>query len=223
MTNNETNPQARMAEKIAQIDSICARARIMPVITIAREADIFPLADALAAGGLTVLEITLRSVHGLTAIRLLREQRPELCVGAGTVLDRQMLDAALEAGAQFIVTPGSTAELLKAGLEVEVPLLPGTGSASDIMLGYALGYRRFKLFPAEVCGGTAALKALSGPFGDAKFCPTGGINPGNVQRYMALNNVMCVGGTWMFDSEWVSNGDWQRIQQCSSEALQLLG
>ncbi|MGG5873682.1 bifunctional 4-hydroxy-2-oxoglutarate aldolase/2-dehydro-3-deoxy-phosphogluconate aldolase [Pseudomonas peli] len=223
MTINETSPQARMAEKIAQIDSICTRARIMPVITIAREADILPLADALAAGGLTVLEITLRSAHGLTAIRLLREQRPELCVGAGTVLDRQMLDAALEAGAQFIVTPGSTAELLQAGLEVEVPLLPGTGSASDIMLGYALGYRRFKLFPAEVCGGTSALKALGGPFGEVKFCPTGGINPGNVQRYMALNNVMCVGGTWMFDSEWVRNGDWARIQQCSSEALQLLG
>jgi 2-dehydro-3-deoxyphosphogluconate aldolase/(4S)-4-hydroxy-2-oxoglutarate aldolase len=222
MTHNENNPQARMAEKIARIDSICARARIMPVITIAREADILPLADALAAGGLTVLEVTLRSVHGLTAIRLLREQRPELCVGAGTVLDRQMLDAAIAAGAQFIVTPGSTTELLQAGLEIEVPLLPGTSSASDIMLGYALGYRRFKLFPAEVCGGTAALKALGGPFGGVKFCPTGGINPGNVQRYMALANVMCVGGTWMFDSEWVRNGDWARIQQCSSEALQLL-
>ncbi len=222
MTHNENNPQARMAEKIAQIDSICARARIMPVITIAREADILPLADALAAGGLTVLEVTLRSAHGLDAIRLLREQRPELCVGAGTVLDLSMLDAALEAGAQFIVTPGSTRELLQASLESPVPLLPGVSSASDIMLGYGLGYRRFKLFPAEVCGGTAALKALSGPFGGVKFCPTGGINPDNVQRYMALANVMCVGGTWMFDSEWVRNGDWARIQQCSSEALQLL-
>lgn len=223
MTHNETNLQARMAEKIAQIDSICARARIMPVITIAREADILPLADALAAGGLTVLEVTLRSAHGLDAIRLLREQRPELCVGAGTVLDLPMLDAALEAGAQFIVTPGSTRELLQASLESPVPLLPGVSSASDIMLGYGLGYRRFKLFPAEVCGGTAALKALSGPFGGVKFCPTGGINPDNVQRYMALANVMCVGGTWMFDSEWVRNGDWARIQQCSAEALQLLG
>ncbi|HEX5843685.1 MAG TPA: bifunctional 4-hydroxy-2-oxoglutarate aldolase/2-dehydro-3-deoxy-phosphogluconate aldolase [Pseudomonas sp.] len=222
MTLDCNSPQARMAEKIAQIDSICARARIMPVITIAREADILPLADALAAGGLRVLEITLRSAHGLTAIRLLREQRPELCVGAGTVLDRQMLDAAIAAGAQFIVTPGSTAELLQAGLEVEVPLLPGTSSASDIMLGYALGYRRFKLFPAEVCGGTAALKALGGPFPGIRFCPTGGINPDNLQRYMALANVMCVGGTWMFDSQWVEQGDWARIQQCSSDALQLL-
>jgi len=105
MTTNDKSPHARMAAKIAQIDSLCARARIMPVITIAREADILPLADALAAGGLSVLEITLRSAHGLTAIRLLREQRPDLCVGAGTVLDLQMLAAAEEAGAQFIVTP----------------------------------------------------------------------------------------------------------------------
>jgi 2-dehydro-3-deoxyphosphogluconate aldolase/(4S)-4-hydroxy-2-oxoglutarate aldolase len=222
MTTNDNSQQARMAAKITQIDSLCARARIMPVITIAREADILPLADALAAGGLSVLEITLRSAHGLTAIRLLREQRPDLCVGAGTVLDLQMLAAAEEAGAQFIVTPGSTAELLKASLDSTVPLLPGISSASDIMLGYALGYRRFKLFPAEVCGGVAALKALGGPFGDVRFCPTGGINPDNLQRYMALANVMCVGGTWMFDSQWVKNGDWDRIQQCSAEALQLL-
>ena len=222
MTTNDNSLQTRMAEKIAQIDSLCARARIMPVITIAREQDILPLADALAAGGLGVLEITLRSAHGLSAIRLLREQRPQLCVGAGTVLDRPMLAAAIEAGAQFIVTPGSTAELLQAGLESDVPMLPGTSSASDIMLGYALGYRRFKLFPAEVCGGIAALKALGGPFAGVRFCPTGGINPDNLQRYMAQPNVMCVGGTWMFDSQWVKDGDWARIQQASAEALRLL-
>ncbi|WP_296216509.1 bifunctional 4-hydroxy-2-oxoglutarate aldolase/2-dehydro-3-deoxy-phosphogluconate aldolase [Pseudomonas sp. UBA2684] len=216
------NTQQRMAEKIAEIDRLCARARIMPVITIAREADILPLADALAAGGLTVLEITLRSEHGLTAIRRLREERPQLCVGAGTVLDLQMLAAAEAAGAQFIVTPGSTVELLQAGLQSPLPMLPGTSSASDIMLGYALGYRRFKLFPAEVCGGVAALKALGGPFGGVRFCPTGGINPDNLQRYMAQPNVMCVGGTWMFDSQWVKNGDWARIQQASADALQLL-
>ncbi|WP_369959479.1 bifunctional 4-hydroxy-2-oxoglutarate aldolase/2-dehydro-3-deoxy-phosphogluconate aldolase [Pseudomonas benzenivorans] len=222
MTDNDTRQAARMADKIAQLDSICARARIMPVITIAREEDILPLADALAAGGLTVLEITLRSPHGLTAIRRLREQRPELCVGAGTVLDRQMLAAAEQAGAQFIVTPGSTAELLQAGLESTVPMLPGTSSASDIMLGYGLGYRRFKLFPAEVCGGTAALKALGGPFGGVRFCPTGGINPDNLQSYMALPNVMCVGGSWMLERQWVERGDWARIQQASAEALRLL-
>ena len=219
MTQAISRPAPTMAEKIESIDALCARARIMPVITIAREEDILPLADALDAGGLQVLEITLRSPHGLTAIRRLREERPHLCVGAGTVLDRHMLEAVEEAGAQFIVSPGSTGELLRAALQSQVPMLPGVASASEIMVGYALGYRRFKLFPAEVCGGTAALKALGGPFGDIRFCPTGGVGPANVQNYMALPNVMCVGGSWMLDS---SKG-WDAVRQASADALALLG
>lgn len=219
MTQAISRPAPTMAEKIESIDALCARARIMPVITIAREEDILPLADALDAGGLQVLEITLRSPHGLTAIRRLREERPHLCVGAGTVLDRHMLEAVEEAGAQFIVSPGSTDELLRAALQSQVPMLPGVASASEIMVGYALGYRRFKLFPAEVCGGTAALKALGGPFGDIRFCPTGGVGPANVQNYMVLPNVMCVGGSWMLDS---SKG-WDAVRQASADALALLG
>lgn len=219
MTQAISRPAPTMAEKIESIDALCARARIMPVITIAREEDILPLADALDAGGLQVLEITLRSPHGLTAIRRLREERPHLCVGAGTVLDRHMLEAVEEAGAQFIVSPGSTDDLLRAALQSQVPMLPGVASASEIMVGYALGYRRFKLFPAEVCGGTAALKALGGPFGDIRFCPTGGVGPANVQKYMALPNVMCVGGSWMLDS---SKG-WDAVRQASADALALLG
>ncbi|TBU74851.1 keto-deoxy-phosphogluconate aldolase [Pseudomonas daroniae] len=218
MTHAISRPNPTMAEKIASIDALCARARIMPVITIAREEDILPLADALDAGGLQVLEITLRSAHGLTAIRRLREERPHLCVGAGTVLDRHMLDAVEKAGAQFIVSPGSTDELLRAALDSPVPMLPGVSSASDLMIGYALGYRRFKLFPAEICGGTAALKALGGPFGDVRFCPTGGVNPDNLQRYMALANVMCVGGSWMLDS----SAGWDSVRRTSAEALALL-
>ncbi|MGG2396785.1 bifunctional 4-hydroxy-2-oxoglutarate aldolase/2-dehydro-3-deoxy-phosphogluconate aldolase [Pseudomonas sp. SH1-B] len=222
MTSLDQNQRARMADKIAEIDRICAQAQIMPVITIAREEDILPLADALAAGGLRVLEVTLRSEHGLEAIRRLRAERPELCVGAGTVLDEEMLAAATAAGAQFIVTPGSTHELLRAAVDSPVPLLPGVSSASELMVGYALGYRRFKLFPAELCGGVAALKALAGPFGGVRFCPTGGVNPDNLRSYMAQPNVMCVGGTWMFQRDWVESGNWARIQQSSSEALQLL-
>ncbi|UVJ44954.1 bifunctional 4-hydroxy-2-oxoglutarate aldolase/2-dehydro-3-deoxy-phosphogluconate aldolase [Pseudomonas sp. LS1212] len=213
--------QHRMADKIAQIDSLCAKAKILPVITIAREEDILPLADALAAGGLKTLEITLRSEHGLKAIRLLREQRPELCIGAGTVLDRQMLAATEAAGAQFIVTPGCTQDILEAGVESALPMLPGISSASEIMMGYALGYRRFKLFPAEISGGVAAIKAFAGPFGEVRFCPTGGVNPGNLKSYISQPNVMCVGGTWMFESAWVKNRDWARIQECSVEALAL--
>ncbi|NBA94666.1 bifunctional 4-hydroxy-2-oxoglutarate aldolase/2-dehydro-3-deoxy-phosphogluconate aldolase [Pseudomonas sp. R5(2019)] len=219
--DNKQPVQDRMAEKTARIDAICAKARILPVITIAREEDILPLADALAAGGLTTLEITLRSEYGLKAISVLREQRPELCIGAGTVLDRNMLAAVEAAGAQFVVTPGCTQDMLEAGVESALPLLPGISSASEIMMGYALGYRRFKLFPAEISGGVAAIKAFAGPFGEVRFCPTGGVNPGNLKNYISQPNVMCVGGTWMFESAWVKNRDWARIQECSAEALAL--
>ncbi|MFV0454797.1 MAG: bifunctional 4-hydroxy-2-oxoglutarate aldolase/2-dehydro-3-deoxy-phosphogluconate aldolase [Pseudomonas sp.] len=212
-----------MDQKNALIEKICSEARILPVITISSEEQILPLADALAAGGLRTLEITLRSAYGLTAIRRLREERPELCVGAGTVLDKRMMDEVEAAGAQFIVSPGCTDELLQAGVNCSVPLLAGTSNASDIMRGYALGYRRFKLFPAEICGGIAALKALGGPFGDVRFCPTGGVNAANAAQYLALPNVMCVGGTWMIDGASLANGDWAAIRQRSVEALAALG
>lgn len=212
-----------MDQKNDLIEKICREARILPVITIGQEEQILPLADALAAGGLKTLEITLRSAYGLTAIRRLREERPELCIGAGTVLDKRMMDDVEAAGAQFIVSPGCTDDLLQAGVNCSVPLLAGTSNASDIMRGYALGYRRFKLFPAEICGGVAALKALGGPFGDVRFCPTGGVNAANAAQYLALPNVMCVGGTWMIDSASLANGDWDSIRQRTAEALAALG
>ena len=212
-----------MDQKNALIEAICTEARILPVITIGSEAQILPLADALAAGGLKTLEITLRSAHGLTAIRRLRQERPELCVGAGTVLDKRMMDEVEAAGAQFIVSPGCTDELMQAGVHCSVPLLAGVSSASDIMRGYGLGYRRFKLFPAEVCGGVAALKALGGPFTDVRFCPTGGVNAGNAAKYLALANVMCVGGSWMIDGAALQNGDWAGIERATAEALAALG
>lgn len=211
-----------MDQKNALLDAICTEARILPVITIGSEDQILPLADALAAGGLKTLEITLRSAHGLTAIRRLREERPELCIGAGTVLDKRMMDEVEAAGAQFIVSPGCTDELLQAGVYCSVPLLAGISSASDIMRGYGLGYRRFKLFPAEVCGGVAALKALGGPFSDVRFCPTGGVNAGNAAQYLALPNVMCVGGTWMIDGAMLKNNDWAAIERATAEALAAL-
>ena len=183
-----------MDQKNALIEQICVAARILPVITIGSEEQILPLADALSAGGLRTLEITLRSRHGLIAIQRLRRERPDLCIGAGTVLDRRMMDEVETAGAQFIVTPGSTRDILEAGVSCSVPLLPGTSSASDVMEGYALGYRRFKLFPAEVCGGIAALKALGGPFGDVRFCPTGGVSAANAAQYRRWL-TSCVGGT----------------------------
>ncbi|MBH9356191.1 bifunctional 4-hydroxy-2-oxoglutarate aldolase/2-dehydro-3-deoxy-phosphogluconate aldolase [Pseudomonas aeruginosa] len=209
-----------LEQKTARIDTLCREARILPVITIDREADILPMADALAAGGLTALEITLRTAHGLTAIRRLSEERPHLRIGAGTVLDPQTFAAAEKAGASFVVTPGCTDELLRFALDSEVPLLPGVASASEIMLAYRHGYRRFKLFPAEVSGGPAALKAFSGPFPDIRFCPTGGVSLNNLADYLAVPNVMCVGGTWMLPKAVVDRGDWAQVERLSREALE---
>jgi len=209
-------------QHIQQIDALAQRARILPVITIDREADILPMADALAAGGITVLEVTLRTSLGLTAIRQLSEQRPELIVGAGTVLDPETFAQAEEAGAQFIVTPGCTDELLQYAATRPVPLLPGVATASDIMAAYRYGLRRFKLFPAKVCGGVEALKAFGGPFPEVRFCPTGGVGPDNLNDYYRLANVMCVGGSWMLPKAAIDGGDWATVERLSREALALL-
>ncbi|CDF85245.1 2-dehydro-3-deoxy-phosphogluconate aldolase [Pseudomonas knackmussii B13] len=209
-------------QHIQRIDALAERARILPVITIDREQDILPMADALAAGGITVLEVTLRTSLGLTAIRTLAEKRPELCIGAGTVLDGETFRQAEEAGAQFVVTPGCTDELLQYAVSRPLPLLPGVATASEIMAAYRYGLRRFKLFPAKVCGGVEALKAFGGPFPEVRFCPTGGVGPDNLNDYYRLENVMCVGGSWMLPKAAVSSGDWKAVERLSREALALL-
>ncbi|MCG8905832.1 MULTISPECIES: bifunctional 4-hydroxy-2-oxoglutarate aldolase/2-dehydro-3-deoxy-phosphogluconate aldolase [Pseudomonas] len=209
-------------QHIQQIDALAQRARILPVITIDREADILPMADALAAGGISVLEVTLRTALGLTAIRQLSEQRPELIIGAGTVLDPQTFRQAEEAGAKFIVTPGCTDELLAYAVTRPVPLLPGVATASEIMAAYRHGLRRFKLFPAKVAGGVEALKAFGGPFPEVRFCPTGGVGPDNLNDYYRLANVMCVGGSWMLPKAAIDSGDWATVERLSREALALL-
>lgn len=208
-----------LAENSRALDDIFDQQRVLPVLSIQRESDILPLADALAAGGITNLEVTLRTPLGLNAIRILANQRPQLCVGAGTVLDSRQFQAVLDAGARFIVSPGSTEELLKLGLESPVPLLPGVATASEVMQGYRLGYRCFKLFPAEVCGGVALLKALAGPFHDVRFCPTGGITPGKLPDYLAMNNVVAVGGSWMAPTALVAAGDWEGVTRLCEQFL----
>lgn len=209
----------RLAENSKALDEIFNQQRILPVLSIQRESDILPLADALAAGGITNLEVTLRTPLGLNAIRMLAEQRPQLCVGAGTVLDGQQFQSVLDAGARFIVSPGSTDELLALGLDSPVPILPGVSTASEIMQGYRLGYRCFKLFPAEICGGVALLKALAGPFHDVRFCPTGGITPGKLPNYLALDNIVAVGGSWMAPPALIAAGDWAAITRLCKQIV----
>ncbi len=211
-----------LADNTRTLDQIFTRAPLLPVLSIQREADVLPLADALAAGGITTLEVTLRTPLGLKAIARLRAERPQLTIGAGTVLDGRQFQSVLDAGAQFVVTPGCTDELLTLGLDSPVPLLPGIATASEILMGYRLGYRRFKLFPAEVVGGIAALKSYSGPFQGIRFCPTGGIGLGKLTDYLALDNVMGVGGTWMAPKALVEQGDWAAISRLCEESLRLL-
>lgn len=178
------------------IDAIMRIAPVIPVIVIEDEAHAVPLAEALVAGGLRVLEVTLRTPAALGAIRAMK-QVPGAIVGAGTVTNTRDLDAALEAGSEFIVSPGLTDTLGKAAIAAGVPFLPGIANAGDIMRGLDLGLDRFKFFPAMASGGLPALKALAAPFRNVRFCPTGGISLDNAREWLAFDPVLCVGGSWV--------------------------
>ena len=211
----------QMQNNTQKLDIICASAPVIPVLTLNNAEQAIGIGKALVDGGLVVLEITLRSDYGLTAIKQLKQALPNAIIGAGTVIMPQQYEACIAAGADFIVSPGFTDELLNYGSQSTVPLLPGIGSVSVAMQAMALGYRRFKLFPAAVVGGVDFLKAIGGPISELKFCPTGGIKPANAADYLALNNVMCVGGTWLTPKALVENKDWPAIQALASSALQL--
>jgi 2-dehydro-3-deoxyphosphogluconate aldolase/(4S)-4-hydroxy-2-oxoglutarate aldolase len=178
------------------IDAIMRVAPVIPVIVIDDVAHAVPLAEALVAGGLRVLEVTLRTPAALSAIRAMKEVEGAI-VGAGTVTSPRDLDAALEAGSEFIVSPGLTDTLGKAAIASGVPFLPGIANAGDIMRGLDLGLDRFKFFPAMAAGGLPALKALAAPFGQCRFCPTGGISLDNAREWLAFDPVLCVGGSWV--------------------------
>jgi 2-dehydro-3-deoxyphosphogluconate aldolase / (4S)-4-hydroxy-2-oxoglutarate aldolase len=194
---------------------------VMPVLKIDRLADAVPLARALVAGGLPAIEITLRTPDALDAIRLVANEVPEALVGAGTILNADQYEQATAAGARFIVSPGTTQELLDAASDGPVPLLPGAVTPSEIMAAIEEGYSVLKFFPAEQSGGAAYLKALSSPLADIRFCPTGGIGPANVGSYLALPNVLCVGGSWVAPDKLIAAGDWTGITALAKEAAAL--
>ena len=179
------------------IDDIMRSAPVIPVLVLDGEEDWAKLAETFVAAGLPVLEVTLRTPAALDAIREMSKV-PGAIVGAGTVLNERQLDAAAEAGSRFIVSPGLTAPLCSAAAQDQVAYLPGVSTAGDIMRGLDLGLERFKFFPAETSGGIPALKALSGPFGNVRFCPTGGIRAETMANWLAVETVLCVGGTWFY-------------------------
>ena len=181
------------------IDHIMGLAPVIPVIVIDRVEDAVPMAEALVAGGLPVLEVTLRTPAALDAMKAMTAVKGAV-VGAGTVLNPAMLASAIHAGAEFIVSPGLTDNLGQAAVASGIPFLPGIANAGDIMRGMDLGLDRFKFFPAATSGGIPALKALAGPFGQARFCPTGGISAATAPEWLALDAVRCVGGSWVVPS-----------------------
>jgi 2-dehydro-3-deoxyphosphogluconate aldolase/(4S)-4-hydroxy-2-oxoglutarate aldolase len=185
---------------MSRIEAIMRTSPVIPVIVATGELDPTRIAEAFVRGGLRVLEITLRTPQALDWIRAMSKVEGAI-VGAGTVLNPGQLRQAVDAGSEFIVSPGLTDRLGQAAIDSGVPFLPGVSTAGDIMRGVDMGLDRFKFFPAETSGGRAGLKALSGPFGDIRFCPTGGITLENAPEWLALDPVLCVGGTWLLKPE----------------------
>lgn len=196
-----------------RVRSVLSASPLIPVITINDPDQALPLCQALVDGGIRVLEITLRTPYGVKAIEQVRKAIPDAWVGAGTVTSIAQYRQVEAAGAQFVITPGVTESILEFGVTSEAPLLPGIATISELMVGYNLGYREFKFFPAEVSGGIPALKAFSGPFPDVTFCPTGGIRRNTAKDYLALDNVAAVGGTWLTPGDAVDSGDWGQISE----------
>lgn len=187
--------------------------KVVPVVVIENEEQAHGLANAFLDGGVNVIEVTLRDTFGIDAIKIIKQAYPNMVVLAGTVKSVDQMHAVIEAGADGIVSPGITDGLLKTAKQANIPYLPGVGTATDIMHAIEYGLSECKLFPATVVGGISALKAFSGPFGEIRFCPTGGVNAANYQDFLALDNVMFVGGSWLAPSDLVAAGDWQAITE----------
>lgn len=206
-----------------QVQSIMEQAYpVMPVLAVSRVEDAIPLAEALKAGGLTVLEVTLRTEAAIDVIAAMK-QVEGVIVGAGTVTKVEQLKQLEAVGADFAISPGATPRLLEAGRQASMPFLPAVASVSEMMQAMELGYEHFKFFPAAASGGVSALKAFSGPFPNVRFCPTGGISAKDFTDYLALPNVLCVGGSWVVPADALNQGDWARIEQLAREACELAG
>ncbi|HWA59822.1 MAG TPA: bifunctional 4-hydroxy-2-oxoglutarate aldolase/2-dehydro-3-deoxy-phosphogluconate aldolase [Caulobacteraceae bacterium] len=203
------------------IEEILALSPVMPVVTILDAAHAVPMANALLAGGLHTIEITLRTPAALHAVEAIAREVPDLVVGVGTVLTAKDLRDAHEAGATFAISPGSTPELMDAARHGPLPYLPAIATAGELMAGLDRGFTAFKLFPAASIGGTGLLKAFYGPFPGVRFCPTGGISAETAPQYLALPNVLCVGGSWVSPEAAIAAGDVATIERLAREAAAL--
>lgn len=209
-----------MSDKLTALD-VMRDAPVIPVIVLHDVAHAVPLARALVAGGIRMLEVTLRTPQALQCIEAIARDVPEAVAGAGTIRSASDAQASVLAGAKFGVSPGYTSTVGKACRDLGLPLLPGVATGSEIMTAQEDGYQQLKFFPAMQAGGLPMLKAWQGPFGDVTFCPTGGIHAGNAAEFLALSNVACVGGSWIVPTDAIQQGDWARIEQLAREATQL--
>jgi len=201
------------------IKDILSLGPLIPVITLEKVEHALPLADALAEGGIKTMEITLRTPAALDAITLLTAERRNMVVGAGTITTVDGFDKVKKAGAQFIISPGVTETLLSAGKQCGVPYIPGTATTSEALLAMQHGFNFLKFFPAEIAGGVPMLKNFSALFGNVKFCPTGGITQNNMNEYLGLPNVMCVGGSWIVPAKTIREKQWGEITRLVKESL----
>ncbi|GAA9276161.1 bifunctional 4-hydroxy-2-oxoglutarate aldolase/2-dehydro-3-deoxy-phosphogluconate aldolase [Helicobacter pylori] len=207
-----------MQDKIIEVLQISP---IVPVVVIENIKDAVPLAQSLIEGGIQIIEVTLRSSCALEAIELIAKNVPKMCVGAGTILNPTQLEQAQNRGAEFLISPGLTIKLLEYAKKKDMPLIPGVSSSSEVMQALELGYSALKFFPAEYCGGVKLLNAFNGPFKGVKFCPTGGISADNMRSYLDLENVLCVGGSWLTPKNLIQNKEWDKITEICKRALAL--
>ncbi|MGL2406631.1 bifunctional 4-hydroxy-2-oxoglutarate aldolase/2-dehydro-3-deoxy-phosphogluconate aldolase [Helicobacter pylori] len=207
-----------MQDKIIEVLQISP---IVPVVVIEDIKDAVPLAQSLVEGGIQIIEVTLRSSCALEAIELIAKNVPKMRVGAGTILNPTQLEQAQNRGAEFLISPGLTIKLLEHAKKKDMPLIPGVSSSSEVMQALELGYSALKFFPAEYCGGVKLLNAFNGPFKGVKFCPTGGISADNMRSYLNLENVLCVGGSWLTPKNLIQNKEWDKITEICKRALAL--
>ena len=203
---------------VKRVSDLIPGQKVVPVVVIEDQQQAQGLAQALLDGGINVIEITLRDAYAVSAIEYIKQNFPDMVILAGTVTSSEQLREVVKAGADGIISPGLTPALLETAKEQDIAYLPGVATGSDILLGMEYGLTEFKLFPATVVGGVGSLKAFSGPFGQIRFCPTGGVSPSNVKEFLALPNVMCVGGSWIAPQGLVRDGNWAEITRLCKEA-----
>ncbi|GAA9914658.1 bifunctional 4-hydroxy-2-oxoglutarate aldolase/2-dehydro-3-deoxy-phosphogluconate aldolase [Helicobacter pylori] len=207
-----------MQDKIIEVLQISP---IVPVVVIEDIKDAVPLVQSLVEGGIHIIEVTLRSSCALEAIELIAKNVPKMRVGVGTILNPTQLEQAQNRGAEFLISPGLTIKLLEYAKKKDMPLIPGVSSSSEVMQALELGYNALKFFPAEYCGGVKLLNAFNGPFKGVKFCPTGGISADNMHSYLNLENVLCVGGSWLTPKNLIQNKEWDKITEICKRSLAL--